>query len=248
MTTYSFYRNILFISLISIVTMGAALGSTPIACDALKALPGIQLEEPTAQELSNDYTLWKQDQSGSFWNLYKQSFPPEEQFSPEEIIENQENPGYTGRVWWMRKENRVIGMAEYVAMPTVGSASVGYLAVSPEFQKGGYGSTLLKCMLEETGRRYLEKAIGLILEVDVPDDLPAHAQEKQRGVVAFYEKRGASILLDDYKMPALSEEEEMRRMYLMIIPQRPEQKLSAELTEEVRQAIYRYSYPGYAVK
>lgn len=128
------------------------------------------------------------DEQDDFSAIYRESFPPEERRPLESLIS-------TGtRVWVVRHDRRVLGLAMVAMLESAGVALLQYLAVAPSERSTGLGTRLLDALADDLGD---EPGIrGVLIEIEVPGRTDGEAARRLR----FYQRWGASPVacLRDY--------------------------------------------------
>lgn len=93
--------------------------------------------------------------------------------------------------------NEIIGYAFIYEMDNLKMLWLDYMAIDMRFQNAGYGTLLFNKIADYRK----EGILGIILEVEIPDDKDELRKEEQLRRIQFYERLGARKLKFEYQLP-----------------------------------------------
>ena len=158
--------------------------------------------------------------------ISEDSFPPEEREPCQTLIKTiQEGKGilYTASV-----KNIIRGFTKLTPLKESQLFLMEYLAVDRSSRNQGIGGKILEFIKEDLGT---SNAVGIILEVEPPDETSGEEKEIRQRRIWFYRRNGAQMVMDRgaYQMPNLANDGSIP-MHLMWLPihagDRPQANLS----------------------
>jgi GNAT superfamily N-acetyltransferase len=203
-------KYLLFVLYLFVGLINVGKAAHRVDCNSLE---GLSFWTVNAAELAVD---------SSFWKIYAESFPENEQVKPERLMSNL---AATPSEFVMRlvddKSSNTVGLALVNLFEKTSVSFLGYLAIDKDARGKSLGSELFKCALFESKERFARagsKFQGMVWEVEKPelaDSLEDKTTRERR--IAFYNRLGATILTNDYEMKSVGSGHEDLNMALMIM-------------------------------
>jgi hypothetical protein len=189
---------------------------------------------PSAVELAQDRQWWK---------IYEDSLPADEREPPEVILESLRRS--VGLALRARRADATVGIATTHLLFHPAAVFLVYLAVDSRHRDVGVGGMLFEEAWRSSAHRMREKRyspLGLIWEVDDPEDVENPAERLQRlRRIRFFERHGGVPLSRTYLQPPLNGPEPVP-MRLMFRPGEGAPMPDAATAEALVRAIYFEKY------
>ena len=169
-----------------------------------------QFDSPTAEELAEDR---------SWWNIYREAFPSNQQEPPEVILESlRQGAGLAFRI---RRNLMTVGIATVHLLREPAAAFLVYIAVAGGQRSGGLGGDLFEHVFAESTTYLIRRGLspqGMLWEVDSPE-LAEDAEERmmRRRRIEFFQRHGGILLSRSYFQPPVDGIAPVK-MQLMIRP------------------------------
>lgn len=157
-------------------------------------------------------------------NLYLNSFPSDERRDLKKWADISKNePDFFNCV--VLDKNAPVGLLTYWTMPKF--AYVEHLAVDPSLRGNGIGAQIVRTFCQDIKQ-------PVVLEVERPDN------EIARRRIAFYQRCGFRLWLNDYMQPPYREGDELLPLYLMAYGNLSEEIHYIPVRNEIYKRVYNY--------
>ena len=158
--------------------------------------PELVFTSLTASDLVSDST---------WWEIYNEAFPSTEREPPQVILSSLETGVGVAFAARFKAETIAIATTHLLKHPPV--VFLVYLATTKKFRGRGCGGELLEYSWK-TGSQKLagcdSKALGLVAEVDAPDESDDKDEKQVRERrIAFFARHGVELLPRSYMQPAV---------------------------------------------
>lgn len=157
----------------------------------------------------------------SFWHIYETSFPADE-IEPREVIVRGVAEGVVVALR-ARRGHKTVGLATAHVLAGIAAGFCVYLAVDREQRGSRAGTSLMQALITAVQAAQAERGrvgLGLVLEVDDPDQAGIHAAERhtRERRIHFFARLGAVLLATPYIQPPLGPGKRPVPMRLLFIP------------------------------
>lgn len=152
-----------------------------------------------------------------FAAIYEDSFPPEERDDTGDLVASI----HAGErlCFLARRDGDVVGLAVVFRLNAPRVAFLEYLAVAPGERDAGIGSSMF-AHLEKNLRAGAGEDVGIVLEVEPPDDADGPERVLRERRIAFYVRHGAVVVdcAPRYRAPSLVRADETIGFMLLWLP------------------------------
>lgn len=172
--------------------------------------------------------------------IYEDAFEAEEKVPFDGIWQSAGRcqDGVGTHFWGLVEEDTLLASAWFCTLPEERLGYLGYLAVSPEARSMGYGSLLMKQVLEKIEKDLAtltaHPPLAVFWEVRSPDDAPDEDERLLRlRRIRFYQRFGAEPLAVDYLCPPIAPGQPEVKFTLMAVTCPPCQPLASETVRRI---------------
>ena len=151
-----------------------------------------------------------------FAEIYELSFPPSERDDTADLVAS---IAAGERLCYIARRNEeLIGFAVAFSLDGLSVALLEYLAVAPQERNAGVGGALLTHLRTNLGSD--GGAVGMVLEVDPPEEADGDESTLRERRIGFYLRHGASVVrcAPRYRTPNLEREDETVPFALLWVP------------------------------
>ncbi|QMU29996.1 GNAT family protein [Adhaeribacter radiodurans] len=160
-------------------------------------------EQPVCFECISDSRILRAD--SAWWNLYYDTFPPEEQEPLQAILDSLDQG--VGLAFRVSTKEKTIGLATVHLLTSPSAVFLVYLAIDPEQRSRQIGSHFFDYIYQTGAAKLKEKgyrSVGFVWEITAQNGENTNEAKTLLRKINFFEQNGGAVLPYKYFQPPIN--------------------------------------------